>query len=137
METMYADTFVGAKAGQISDAAEISKAVKKELTAMRKAGELPAEITFSVKSRKYSMGQAVDVTVSGWTYEQVYTREFYPEYGREFNKVKPEAEAIIEKIEAVRNQYNREAINSMIDYFDVNYYGRTEWDWRIERTATN
>lgn len=130
--TMYADTFVGAKVGELYDAAEISKAVKKELIAMQKAGQFPAEIKFSVKSHKYAGGQSVNVTVNGWTKEQVYTQEFYPQYNQTFNKTTPAAEAIIEKVEAVRNQYNRKAINSMIDYFNVTYYGRSQWDWRIE-----
>ena len=72
-DTMYADTFVGAKADQLYDAAEISKAVKKELVAMQKAGQFPAEIKFSVKSSKYSGGQSVEVSISGWSSEQVIT----------------------------------------------------------------
>jgi len=129
--TMYADTFVGAKADQMYDAAEISRAVKKELVAMQKAGQFPAEIKFSVKSHKYSGGQSVEVSISGWSSEQVWKEEWSESYSRMLKVMLPEAKAIVEKAEAVRNQYNREAINSMIDYFNVNYYGRAEWDWRI------
>lgn len=130
-DTMYADTFVGAKADQLHDAAEISKAVKKELVAMQKAGQFPAEIKFSVKSRKYSMGQAVDVVVTGWETEQVWSKEWSNYWERVVKNMKPEAKEILEKVETVRNQYNREAINAQIDYFSVNYYGSSEWDWRI------
>ena len=130
-DTMYADTFVGAKVDQLYDAAEISKAVKKELVAMQKAGEFPAEIKFSVRSDKFSGGQAVDVVISGWNSEQVWKEEWSEPYSRMLKIMLPEAKAIQEKAEAVRNQYNREAINSMIDYFNVNYYGRAEWSWKI------
>jgi len=44
----------------------------------------------------------------------------------------PEAKAIEEKVEDIRNQYNREAINSQIDYFNVTYYGCAQWDWRSQ-----
>lgn len=129
--TMYADTFVGAKADQMYDAAEISRAVKKELVAMQKAEQFPAEIKFSVKSHKYSGGQSVEVGISGWSSEQVWKQEWSESYSRMLKIMLPEAKAIVDKAEAVRNQYNREAINSQIDYFNVNYYGRAEWDWRI------
>ena len=129
--TMYADTFVGSKADQLYDAAEISRAVKKELKAMQKAGQFPAEIKFSVTSDKYSMGQAVDVVLSGWETEQVWDKEWSNFWERVVKVMKPEAKEILEKVEIVRNQYNREAINAQIDYFNVNYYGRSEWSWKI------
>jgi hypothetical protein len=128
---MYADTFVGSKADQLHDAAEISRAVKKELVSMQKAGQFPAEIKFSVKSSKFAGGQSVEVVISGWNSEQVWKEEWSEPYSRMLKIMLPEAKAIQEKAEAVRNQYNREAINSMIDYFNVNYYGRAEWSWKI------
>lgn len=130
-DTMYADTFVGSKVGELYDAAEISRAVKKELVAMQKAGQFPAEIKFSVKSSKFAGGQAVDVNISGWQKEQIWKEEWSQPYSQMINVMLPEAKEIEEKAEAVRNQYNREAINSMIDYFQVTYYGRAEWDWRF------
>jgi hypothetical protein len=130
-DTMYADTFVGSKADQLHDAAEISRAVKKELVSMQKAGQFPAEIKFSVKSSKFAGGQSVEVVISGWNSEQVWKEEWSEPYSRMLKIMLPEAKAIQEKAEAVRNQYNREAINSMIDYFNVNYYGRAEWSWKI------
>ena len=130
-DTMYADTFVGSKVGELYDAAEISRAVKKELVAMQKAGQFPAEIKFSVKSSKFAGGQAVEVSISGWSKEQIWKEEWSQPYSQMINVMLPEAKEIEEKAEAVRNQYNREAINSMIDYFQVTYYGRAEWDWRF------
>ncbi len=130
--TMYADTFVGSKVGELYDAAEISRAVKKELNALQKAGEFPAEIKFSVRSDKFSGGQAVDVVISGWNSEQVWKEEWSEPYSRMLKIMLPEAKAIQEKAEDVRNQYNREAINSQIDYFNVTYYGQAEWDWRSQ-----
>ena len=130
-DTMYADTFVGSKADQLHDAAEISRAVKKELVSMQKAGQFPAEIKFSVKSSKFAGGQAVEVSISGWQKEQIWKEEWSQPYSQMINVMLPEAKEIEEKAEAVRNQYNREAINSMIDYFQVTYYGRAEWDWRF------
>jgi hypothetical protein len=130
-DTMYADTFVGSKVGELYDAAEISRAVKKELVAMQKAGQFPAEIKFSVKSSKFAGGQAVEVSISGWQKEQIWKEEWSQPYSQMINVMLPEAKEIEEKAEAVRNQYNREAINSMIDYFQVTYYGRAEWDWRF------
>ena len=130
-DTMYADTFVGSKVGELYDAAEISRAVKKELVAMQKAGQFPAEIKFSVKSSKFAGGQAVEVSISGWQKEQIWKEEWQQAYGWSRQVMLPEAKEIEEKVEAVRNQYNREAINSQIDYFSVIYYGRAEWDWRF------
>ena len=130
-DTMYADTFVGSKVGELYDAAEISRAVKKELVSMQKAGQFPAEIKFSVKSSKFAGGQAVEVSISGWQKEQIWKEEWSQPYSQMINVMLPEAKEIEEKAEAVRNQYNREAINSMIDYFQVTYYGRAEWDWRF------
>jgi dTDP-4-dehydrorhamnose 3,5-epimerase-like enzyme len=68
----------------------------------------------------------VRVTLSGWTQEQIWvTKETVNGFARK--EYSDEAAVVTYMVEKIRNSYNKECINGMIDYFNVYYYGQTEW----------
>lgn len=112
----------GSKYTGYRDAALIAKDIRADIKAAKSAGEIPADVKVSVRCEKYSGGQSVRVTLSGWEPERVRDGEGYLTW---------EADMVRRRIEAMREAYNRDASDPMTDYYDVTYYGSTDWDWRI------
>ena len=112
----------GSKYTGYRDAALIAKDIRADIKAAKAAGEIPADVKVSVRCEKYSGGQSVRVTLSGWAAGDIWDEE---------RRVMPRAEQVRRKIDAMREAYNRDASDPMVDYYDVTYYGSTDWDWRI------
>lgn len=122
--------FYGSKYTGYQPAAQVSKQIRQDLKAAQAAGEIPADLTFSVKSDSYSMGQSVNVKIQGRTEAQVWKTETVNEHGfdREVRRFHPEAEAVLDKVRAIANAYNRDRSDSMVDYFDVMYYLHVDYE---------
>jgi hypothetical protein len=97
---------------------EIAADIRRDLKAAQKAGDIPADVKVSVRTRTYAGGRAIDVTLTGWDRERIYTTDWF---------MTPEAQAVRQTVETIRESYNRDASDSMVDYFDVDYYGSTDW----------
>lgn len=122
----YGQARVGAKFTGYRDASAISKDVRGDIKDAVKAGDLPSDIKTSVKTDKYAGGQAVNVRLTGWEPERVWRRE-NDQYGPRWVYT-PEAKAVMARVEDIRGAYNRDASESQMDYYDVTYYGNTQWD---------
>lgn len=123
----YGEARVGSKFRGYRDAASISSDVRSDLKKAVKDGSLPADVKASVRSDKYAGGQAVNVKLTGWEPERVWHRDT-DGFGMENWTYTPEAKAVADRVEALRESYNRDASDSQQDYFDVTYYGGTSWD---------
>jgi len=108
---------------------DIAADIRADIKAAKKAGQLPTDIKVSVKTRTYAGGGAIDVRLSGWDSDRVWTSGYAPEYGREMTWLSDEANSAQKLIEEIRRSYNRDACDSMVDYFEMTYYGSTDWDW--------
>jgi len=108
---------------------DIAADIRADIKAAKKAGQLPADIKTSVRTDLYAGGGAIRITLSGWTTEKVWTIEDDAFYGRGYAPT-PEAAQAQETIETIRRSYNRDACDSMVDYFEMTYYGSTDWDWK-------
>ena len=105
---------------------DIAADIRADVKAAQKAGELPQDVKVSVRTDLFAGGGAVRVTLSGWSSEQVYTKD--DDGGLELTQA---ARGVQDQIEAIRNAYNRDASDAFVDYFEVTYYGSTDWDWRL------
>ena len=105
---------------------EIAADIRADVKAAKKAGQLPADVKVSVRTDLYAGGGAIRVTLSGWTTDRIYAlaSDGYPE-------LTSEAHNVARTVEAIREAYNRNASDPMVDYYDVTYYGGTDWDWRL------
>jgi hypothetical protein len=112
-------------------AAEIAKRVRTEIKAQVKAGNLPAEATYSVTCENYSMGRSVNVEIrdlpDAWKVASFATFGVLP--GDAVLTAK--AEQVEKQVEAIRSAWNYDGSDIRTDYFDVNYYGSTkvESEW--------
>lgn len=109
-------------------ATEIAKLIRAEIADAKKNGALPKDIKVSVRSSSFAGGQAIDVTLSGlpkneiWVFDELYKT----------NVLTDKAEQIQNFVEAIRADWNLDRSDAQVDYFDVMYYGSTQWDWRIQ-----
>jgi hypothetical protein len=108
------------------DVKEIAKRMRQAIKA-----ELPG-VKVSVKIQRYSGGASIDVWVKEmpcdcqpiiprqqWHEERDRTGILRP--WRE--NYKPEMAAAMDKIKEIHGRWNRDNSDTMVDYFDVNYYG--------------
>ena len=109
---------VGSKYAGYVDAAKVAKMVRADIKAAKTNGDLPNDIKTSVRTRKYAGGQAVDVTITGWNAEAVWAPD---------HTLTTAARYVQRTIETIRSAYNRNASDPMVDYYDVTYYGGTDW----------
>ena len=121
---LYAPTHIGSKAAQgyTMNNKEIAQAIRADIKEAKKAGQIPASVKVSVRSNYH----AIYVTLSGWTQEQIWVNTETIN-GFACKKWSDEADKVQAVVEEIRNAYNKECVNGMIDYFDVRYYGQTAW----------
>ena len=108
---------------------EIAIRIRADLKAAIAAKTIPA-IKTSVRMRHHS---AIDVEVTSVPEGfQVVTKEFALEGSRVgVEMFTPEAKTLIVAVRAIREAYNYDDSEVMVDHFDVNYYGHAEFDWSL------
>ena len=96
--------------------------------------DAPASIKFSIRSQYFSGGSSIDITIKGvpteWGWvEDPFYNEFDPYHSRKW--VESDAlKALKREVERVQQSYNHNGSDSLVDYYDVRFYGHTEVDWR-------
>jgi hypothetical protein len=117
---------------------EIAKLIREDIKMARKAGRVapgstdlaipdpiadaPAQIKYSVRTRYYSGGGAIDLVISnvpagwGWTEET-------DEFGQPQKVATPAFSALHDEIERIHSAYNYDNSDSMTDYFERRYWG--------------
>ena len=95
----------------------------------------------SVRSGKATYTQTIDVSIKEipldfklytdnylFWYKSPRPKKHYQDVG--IKRLTPEAMRIKQEIESYVNSYNHDGSDGMIDYFDVKFYERVEYDWR-------
>lgn len=105
---------------------DIAADIRADIKAAQKTGHLPADMKVSVRTSLFAGGSAIDVTLKGWDTNRIWIR------GNDgmIDGLTTEARTVLHRVEEIHQSYNRDASDSMVDYFDVTYYGTVEWDWR-------
>lgn len=131
--------------------AEIAKKIRADIKQAVKFGLLPgAPVKYSVRTRTYSGGASIDITVKGWAdawvdcQGQTWTEgeshhctypwcaasgEFAGLPGATVHQVLSQDASVAKMtLERIHGSYNHDGSDSMTDYFDVNYYGSITFD---------
>jgi hypothetical protein len=132
---MDTQEFRGSKFEQSRDIKDIAKDVRKDIKAAVKSGAL-RDGKFSVKIRRYSMGQSLDVRVKEVPGMVVVN----PERVRRGADGQPDTEylhtaeamEVLSTLTGIVNQYHRDGSDIQSDYFDVNFYHSEKFDWEME-----
>lgn len=92
-------------------------------------GTMPAQMKVSVRSEYYSGGGAIDITVKnipadwGFVPDPRVEGQFAPS---------PALAQLISELKTIHGAYNYDGSDIYTDYFDKNYYGGVDYDWRCE-----
>jgi hypothetical protein len=107
---------------------DIAADIRADVKATKQAGGLPKDLKVSVRTDLFSGGGAIRVTLSGWDKQRVYE-----ERADGYLNLTEEARQAQEQVEAIRLAYNKDESDPTVDYFNVTYYGSTDWDWRLRQ----
>jgi hypothetical protein len=99
------------------DIAEIAKLIRRDI---KNLGLAP--LKFSVRIDRFSMGQSIDVTISGQDWP---TTAYDPHFG--FNRHTPQAAALMGMVEQIIGRYNYDGSDAMTDYYDVRFYSHVQF----------
>jgi hypothetical protein len=108
------------------DVKDIAKAIRADIKAAVKSGDIPA-VKYSVRIDRFSGGQSINVTISGIPNARI-ERE-HP-YGGTVVANSDEANLVQHKVQAMVDAYNHDGSDSQTDYWDVRFYGFVSIDWR-------
>lgn len=103
---------------------EIAAAIRKDLKQAQRDGMIPADVKISVRSSTFAGGRAVDVVLGGWAQDRVWDAS--DDY-----RMTEEANRVQRRVNSIREAYNRDASDAMVDYWDVTYYGGTRWEYPV------
>lgn len=130
---------VGSKYDSKLDIATIAKLVRTEIKDAVKSGTLPALKT-SVRISRYAGGQSLDVVILDCPVDVINDEHaaFDLEHGiNVYNRhplLNQVGKNIQERLQAICDQYNYDRSDVQTDYFDVNFYGKVNWDWSWKRS---
>jgi hypothetical protein len=125
------------------DAVDITKLMRQDIKAAIKAGLLP-DGKYSVRLRRYSGGQSIDMTASHLQTcklvlnpERVQWEKEHPHLVNPHNRYTAEGDRILEELKSIHNAYNYDGSDTMSDCYNVNYYGHPDYDWQWLREQEN
>lgn len=133
--------FVGSKYVAARNTAETAKLIREELKDLGKKGtpEIPKGTTFKVTIERFSGGSSIDVRVlppAGTLVIDVdYVREelnLLDSAGPPRHLLNDFGRALVAAVEEVRSSYGYNDSDSMVDHFDVAFYGSAKMDVDFE-----
>jgi hypothetical protein len=115
------------------DIKEIAKRLRKDIKAMQKMG-VYANMKVSVRIERYSGGQSLSVTITKWDGQLHNPAWIAADMNArcEIHRHTPRVRKAMEVLKRLANQWNYDNSDSMVDYFDVNYYTHVSVDWELD-----
>lgn len=107
------------------DIVDIAKLMRADLKAAQADGTIPAGSKISVRGRRYSGGQSIDICVEVpfWTRVPEGETDAARGLGHKWPWLVRRAALILERMEAIHAAYNFDNSDGMTDYFHTRYYG--------------
>lgn len=127
----------GSKYEKDLDGVEIARRIRMDIKAGIKAGKLPKGLKASVRTRKSSLHEAIDVVIKaapGVTVsnpERVAFQAANPMSRCELPRHTDAARALLATVEAIVGAYNFDGSDLQSDYHNVNFYGSVEFAWGL------
>jgi hypothetical protein len=120
----------GAKYDANMTGPEIAKAIRTDIKAAQKAGDLPA-MKVSVRFRWSTHAMAIDVNIKEWSGQIWSTKRVREEMAGEYtftSRYTLAASLLVDAVKSYANAYNYDRSDRMTDYFDVNFYLSVDFD---------
>lgn len=137
----YRTPTVGSRYDPQATTADNAKSIRQDIKAAAQAGWIPADLTYSVRKHHHS---SIGIEVKGLSTDQAWD-EMDPNdpqniYHQSEMRSGP-AQELLQRLENLAAVYQRDASDSMTDYFDMNFYANATFDapspssarWRAEQ----
>ena len=119
---------------------EIAAAIRQDIKNAIAKGKLPKGLKVSVRYDRFAGGSSIDATITAWPDGFMWlnpdwvvaNREHEDRYQDNVPRYTAQAKAIIDKLTEMHGAYNHDGSDSMVDHFDVKYYGHVNVDWELE-----
>jgi hypothetical protein len=120
---------------------EIASLIRQDIKESIKTGQLPKGLKVSVRYEHFSGGSSIDARITAWPEKfmwlnpdwVVLNTEHPNQYHDKVPRYTGQAKAVIEKVKELHDAYNHDGSDSMVDHFDVKYYGSVDVDWELEK----
>lgn len=129
----------GTKFERGMDTAEAAKRIRADIKRAQKEGKLPTTLKASVRISRFSGGSSVDVTIQAAPV-QIHTSEYIAHHvatkghvcfeGHRYTK---SAQALLEAVEAIGDEYRRVDSDLLSDYYSANFYLSVKFSTDLER----
>lgn len=119
------------------DVSSIAKDIRNDLRRLREQIGVPPHASFSVRSRRFAGGQAIDVEVRDLSDDEIYTTSdgSDPNVRAGARIVRPDVHQMRRNVERIVDAYNRIDNDPMVDYFDTLYYSHVTVESEARRDA--
>lgn len=121
---------------------ECAALIRGEVKALLKSGAISKGTKVSVRFDQFSGGSSIDVRVTqvpqgflifSWDYLAWEAAHPHEDYFYKGDRYSEEATALLTRLRGVVEQYQRKDIDSLSDYFNVNFWDHVEFDHHIEQ----
>lgn len=121
---MGAPGWIGGRHESGRDITEIAKDVRGDIKRAKEDGWLREDLSFSVRTERFSGGRALRVQVKGMSDDErlAYAPEIYNRWFNPRGGLSEEAAQTQERVETIIDQYNRDESNSQVDYFNIDFH---------------
>ncbi len=127
---------------------EIAARIRADIKVAFKSGAIPAGVKLSVKTRSYSGGGSIDISITALPDSFRLTSPRFAAWAKNnpneyrhglppFNvseRQSDEYNALLAALKSIHSAYNRDNSDGMTDYFDRRYYGDVSIDWQLSNT---
>lgn len=128
--------FTGSKYDSKMNTTEIARSFRADVKAAVRAGEIAKGVKLSIRTDYFSGGSAIRVRIVSLPFGAVNPARVAANACDSRERIAhftPECSALIAKLEAMLDAYNRKDIDTQTDYFNVRFYGSVSVDWELER----
>lgn len=120
---------------------EIAARIRQDIKNAIAIGKLPRGLKVSVRYDHFSGGTSIDVRITAWPEgfmwlnpEWVSLHKKEPNrYHDNIPRLTEKAQEIVKHLEEIHGAYNHDGSDSMVDHFDVKYYGSVSVEWSLEQ----
>ncbi|XKH58452.1 hypothetical protein LG293_17680 (plasmid) [Citricoccus nitrophenolicus] len=123
-DAMYSAHTLGSQA-DLRPIVETAKMVREEIKQAKNGGYLPGDFTYGVRKEEFAGGAAIRVNVKGLTKDQLCEDD--PQQPG-FQVRTAAAIELDNRLEHILSIFNRDASDSMVDYFDVDFYSTVSFE---------
>ena len=114
---------------------EIARRFRQDVRDAKRGGALPKGLKVSVRIRYGVTTTAIDATITALPGIRIMSPDWDPNNlgGSASERFTPDARRIRNQLDTMLQAYNYDNSDARIDHFDVKFYGRVAYDWRLEQ----